>query len=120
MKVDEAPNAEKDIYSNAKECVEECSKHNPPSLPFGYKCMKNSLGPNLGYCMKVDEAPNAEKDIYSNAESCVDECSKKGGYKCFHDDKGNHQCIKISDMPDELMGIFSTQEECVNSCNKNN
>ena len=90
-----------------------------------YQCMKNTIGPNIGYCMKVAESPSLEKGIYSNAKACVEECSKpkpktlSSGYKCFLDEEGKHQCLKVDHAPDEKVGIFSTQEECVHFCGSN-
>ena len=79
LKVDEAPSEENDVYSNALDCLTNCSNTVPKDdLPFGYKCMKNTLGPSgMGYCLKVDESPNKENDIYSNSKDCLMNCSNK-------------------------------------------
>lgn len=83
-----APNPEKHIFATAEECAYACHK-NPEPTPepapepepkptgvFGYKCMKDVMGPNTRMCIRVSEAPNKEQGIYSDAVDCIAACKQ--------------------------------------------
>ena len=132
LKVNEAPNKDNGVYSDAISCLDACSKQQPQpqNNSFGYKCMNNILGPNQGYCLKVNEVPNKDNDVYSDAISCLDACSKQQpqpepnmggafGFKCFNDDQGNRQCLKVNEAPNKENNVFSNAEECAYNCKMN-
>ena len=82
VRVNEAPNKEKGVFSNAEECQYACSNVQPvhPVQPdlgaFGYKCMKNALGENKNVCIRVNEAPNKKNGVFSDVEECLYSCHK--------------------------------------------
>ena len=83
---------------------------------FGYKCMKGTLGPNMGYCLKVDEAPNKATGVYSNAVACIEECSRQNHNYERHVNSGVCECRETMKNVDEKNGDFKNKAACNSTC----
>jgi hypothetical protein len=119
-RVNEAPNSENGVYSNAIACIQDCGGVQPQPQPqpqynaFGFKCVKGTLGSDKGYCERVNEAPNEENGVYSNALDCMRACGDPvKNYICA----GPSGCLPI-DMKANGKNIFSSVEECMYKCKK--
>ena len=121
LKVNEAPNKDNGVYSDAISCLDACSKQQPQPEPnmggaFGFKCFNDDQGNRQ--CLKVNEAPNKENNVFSNAEECAYNCKMnknvgKKGWACT--EMGG--CVPVDIAPNKLFGIFESAEECAYNCN---
>jgi hypothetical protein len=113
--VSEYPNTDKGVYSNEKACMDAHKKN-----PFGFKCMKGSLGPNVGYCERVDEAPHGKAGdldtIYADAEECLLNCGiKNSSYACVGLNNKKECVHTYHDVVSDK--FYKTVTECNTACN---
>ena len=109
--VHEVPNKKTGVYSDVHSCMESVGN------PFGYNCMKNTLGPNVGYCSPVKEVPHGKEGedgtVYSNADECLKYCGMKDlSYLCY-----NKECVGTYHPVDVKNKFYESMTTCNTACN---
>lgn len=120
IKVNEVPNKENGVFSNYKDCVDNCESHpTPVPVPVpvpgilkSWKCFHDGVG--IHTCTPTVNDVDPMNGFFATADECKLACGGiSPNYQCTP-----NGCMVTYSLPVNNINVFATPEQCTLACHK--